>query len=216
VSRLPAFAGAVALAVCVGGCLFRTAEAPRFYRPASVALDGRDDASTDGHAVAGDALAEPPRVRLHTVHSAPFLRERMVWRASDVEYGFYEQRRWSELPSRYVRRAVATTLEATAGVLLVDDVNAPRLDVEVLAFDEVVAPKHEASVVLAATMRQADRTLLDRTYAARVAIATDDGSGTAQAMGKALDEVAKAVADGVARSLAPHHAPVPARARRAH
>ena len=215
-SRFSELVGAAVLALCAGGCLFRTAEAPRFYRPASVALDGADDTSTNGHPAADAARGEPARVRLHTVRSAPFLRERMVWRASDVEYGFYEQRRWSELPSRYVRRALATTLETTPGVLLVDDVSAPRLDVEVLAFDEVVAPKHEASVVLAATVRQGERTMLDRTYAARVAVATDDGAGTAQAMGKALDEVTKAVADGVAKSSAPRHAPTPARSHRAH
>ena len=214
-SRLLALVRTAVLAVCVGGCLFRTAETPRFYRPASVALDGGDDASTNGHAATDAVHGEPARVRLHTVHSAPFLRERMVWRASDVEYGLYEQRRWFELPSRYVRRALATTLEATPGLQLVDDVNAPRLDVEVLAFDEVVAPKHEASVVLAVTVRQGERTMLDRTYAARVVIATDDGAGTAQAMGKALDEVTKTVAEGVAKSVAPRHASVPIRARRA-
>src|SRR5262249_41669030 len=140
-------------------------------------------------------------VRLHTVHSAAFLRERMVWRASDVEYGLYEQRRWFELPSRYVKRALMNTLEATPGLRLVDDVTASRLDVEILAFREIVAPKHEASVVLAVMLRDGDRTRLDRTYAARAAIATDDGAGTAEAMGKALDEATKHVADGVAAAL---------------
>lgn len=195
-SRLVALASGVALVASLGGCLFRTAETPRFYRPASTALDGgASTATTDGDTHDGAAI------RLHTVRGAPFLRERMVWRASDVEYGLYEQRRWFELPSRYVRRALVATLQNTGGVRLVDDVDAPRLDVEVLAFDEIIAPKHEASVVLAVSVRDGDRTRLDRTYASRVAIATTDGAATAQAMGRALDEVAQNVAAGVAAAV---------------
>jgi ABC-type uncharacterized transport system auxiliary subunit len=206
VRRLIASASGAALVLSLGGCLFRTAEAPRFYRPGSAALDGgaaatRPD-SDDGQGAA---------IRLHTVRTAPFLRERMVWRASDVEYGLYEQRRWFELPSRYVRRALATTLQDTAGLRLVNDVSAPRLDVEVLAFDEVVAPKHEASVALAVTVREGERTRLDRTYASQVAITTADGAGTAQAMGRALDEVVSKVADGVAATLRASAAAAPTR-----
>jgi len=211
-SRRAAIAGAATLlSLAIAGCLFRATDAPRFYRPASVALDGADAAAAATDGTRGATAS----VRLHTVHGAPFLRERMVWRASDVEYGLYEQRRWFELPSRYVRRALANTLAATPGIRLVDDVGAPRLDVEVLAFDEVVAPKHEASVALAATLREGDRTTLDRTYAAQVAITTADGAGTAEAMGKALDEVSRSVADAVATALAPRPA-APAHARRAH
>ena len=210
-SRVAAVAGATVLVLATTGCLFRTAEAPRFYRPASLALDGSDDASTNGGPATADTHGEIAPVRLHTVHSAPFLRERMVWRTSDVEYGLYEQRRWFELPSRYVRRALATTLDATPGLRLVDDVGAPRLDVEVLAFDEILAPKHEASVVLAVTLRDGEHTRLDRTYAARAAITTDDGAGTAQAMGKALDDVTKHVAEGVATALRTGASETPAR-----
>src|SRR5262245_40385662 len=116
------------LATCaLAGCLFRTADAPRFYRPAAVALDD-----------AGEAAEVAPTagvlIRLGSVRSAPFLRERIVWRASPVEYGLYEQRRWFELPSRYVRRALIATLETTSGLRLVDDPTAARLDVELLAF----------------------------------------------------------------------------------
>ncbi len=75
----------VAAAVALGGCLFRTAEPPRFYRPASAALD---DPAGDQPAAAGTPL------RLGAVRSAPFLRERIVWRVSPVEYGLYDQRRW--------------------------------------------------------------------------------------------------------------------------
>ena len=99
----------VVLVLALGGCLFRTAEAPRFYRPASALLD---DATEPPETQAGAA------VRLGNVRSAPFLRERIVWRASAVEYGLYEQRRWFELPSRYVRRALVSALDEAPGLSL--------------------------------------------------------------------------------------------------
>lgn len=180
--------------VGLGGCLFRTAEPPRFYRPASVTLDAADDDD-----------APPPAtgvpVRVQSVRSAPFLRERMVWRASGVEYGLYEQRRWFELPTRYVRRALGTTLDDTPGVRLGDATSPARLDVEILAFDEVLTA-HHAHVVLAVKLRNGAETRLDRTFAAEAPITGDGGAAVAEAMGRALDAVAKEVAAATARSLA--------------
>jgi ABC-type uncharacterized transport system auxiliary subunit len=195
-------APSVLLAACailtLGGCLFRNAEGPRFYRPASIALDdaGEQPASTTG-----------APVRLGSVRSAPFLRERIVWRASPVEYGLYEQRRWFELPSRYVRRALTATLQTTPGVVLSDDASGARLDVEILAFDEVLSPTHEAHVALAATVRAGGEKRMDRTFASRVPIASADGAATAESMGKALDEAVKRVVTATAAALAPSKAP---------
>jgi ABC-type uncharacterized transport system auxiliary subunit len=188
-------AGAV-LALGLAGCLFRAAEPPRFYRPASAALDGADDDGREAATASGAAI------RLHAVRSAPFLRERMVWRASPVEYGLYEQRRWFELPSRYVRRALTTTLQDTPGLRLTSELAAARLDVEVLAFEEAFSPAHEAHVVLAAALRQGAETRLDRTFAAATPITGDDGAAVAEAMGRALDAVAREVAEAAARALA--------------
>jgi ABC-type uncharacterized transport system auxiliary subunit len=195
-------AGAI---IALGGCLFHNAEGPRFYRPASAALDEAGDV---GAATAAEAApTEGAPVRLGSVRSAPFLRERIVWRSSPVEYGLYEQRRWFELPSRYVRRALAATLQATPGVLLGDDPSGARLDVEVLAFDEVLSPTHEAHIALAATLRVGTEKRLDRTFSSRVPIAADDGAANAESMGKALDETVKRVATATAAALAPTKAP---------
>ena len=199
-------AGAIAV-LTLAGCLFRTAEAPRFYRPASAALDDTHNQPETAPAVDGVAI------RLHTVRSAPFLRERIVWRASPVEYGLYEQRRWFELPSRYVRRALVTTLLETPGLDLGENPSAPRLDVEILAFDEVLAPRHEASVALAITLRDGQRTRIDRTFAAQVAIEADNGAAMARAMGQALDEVVRKIAQAVATAVTAKKPPPAPRAR---
>jgi ABC-type uncharacterized transport system auxiliary subunit len=197
-------ARSVLLAACailtLGGCLFHNAEGPRFYRPASMALE---EASAPSEVAPTDGAP----VHLGGVRSAPFLRERIVWRASSVEYGLYEQRRWFELPSRYVRRALAATLGTTPGVRLGDDPSGARLDVEILAFDEVLSPTHEAHVALEATLRVGAEKRLDRTFSSRVPIATSDGAATAESMGKALDEAVKRVATATAAALAPPKAP---------
>jgi ABC-type uncharacterized transport system auxiliary subunit len=199
--------GLLLAVVVLAGCLFRTAEAPRFYRPASTTLAAEDRE----HEPASTTSAP---IRLHAVRSAPFLRERIVWRASPVEYGLYEQRRWFELPSRYVRRALTNALETTPGLHIDDDVKAARLDVEILAFDEVLAPTHQANVELAVTLREGTEERLDRVYAAQAPITSAEPADMADAMGKALDEVVRKVAHAVAGKLAPKPA-TPARAHRA-
>ena len=203
----PALVSCVAAVVVLmagAGCLFRTAEAPRFYRPGSAALDGASERPAPSAASAGAPI------HLHSVRSAPFLRERIVWRSSPVEYGLYEQRRWFELPSRYVRCALTTALASTPGLRLDDDPKAARLDVEILAFDEVLAPAHQASVTLAVILRDGTEERLDRLYSAQAPIASTDGAAMAEAMGKALDEAVQQVAQAAATALDKK----PARAKR--
>jgi ABC-type uncharacterized transport system auxiliary subunit len=177
------------------GCVFRDAAEPRFFRPQSSMLDpgGAPPLRSDG-----------APVRLRPVTGTPFLRERIAWRASDVEYGLYEERRWSELPSNYVQRALETTLRRTPGVMLTNDLHAPVLRVEVVAFDEVVIPARAAAVSLRVSLRDPKRgPLLDRTFASELPAAEDTTAATAVAMGHALDTVAADVAEAVAAALRP-------------
>lgn len=175
--------------VLLAGCLFRNAAGPRFFVPASAAIAGGDPLTPPGTGAA---------VRLRAVHGIPFLRERIVWRVSPVESGQYEQRLWRELPESYVERALAATLSRTPGLRLTDDARAPALGVEVLAFDEVLAPAHTATVTLAASLRDERRGwLLERTVTAEAPIAGNDPAVMATAMGRALDEAAAEVAAAV-------------------
>lgn len=180
--------------VLLAGCFFRDASEPRFYQP-------------DARALAGSEVSSPPAngaaVRLQSVSATPFLRERMVWRSSAVEYGLYEQRRWSEPPAGYVERALESALRDTPGLRLTDQLDAPTLRIELVAFDEVLAPAHVAKVALVVSLRGRDRTrLLDRTFTAERAISGDGGAAVAAATGRALDAVVAEVASGVASALA--------------
>lgn len=185
-------------AVLLAGCVFRDAATPRFYRPAASTLDG--ETGTDPPAPA--AASATSLVRLEPVTGTPFLRERIAWRSSTVEYGLYEQQRWSETPPRYVQRALESALRATPSLRLTDASDAPVLRVDVVAFDEVLAPEHVARVALAVTLRDRTRTrLVDRTFAADAPISGSGGGATATAMGAALDRAVAEVASAVAAAV---------------
>jgi ABC-type uncharacterized transport system auxiliary subunit len=189
--------------VLLGGCLLRTADQPRFFRPESAALDAAADRA-DPPAAGGIAI------RLRGVRSEPFLRERIVWRVSGVEYGLYEQRRWIDLPAHYVERALGKRLRETPGLRLTNDPQVVALHVDVLAFDEVLAPTHEADVTLAVTLEDRARgRLLMRTLDARAGIENDDPAAMARAMGRALDDAVAQVADAVRLRLQARRASVP-------
>ena len=183
----------IALALLAAGCVFRNASDPRFFRPESRALDAAQSASAQGPGT---------QLRLRTVRATPLLRERIVWRASAVEYGLYEQRRWSELPASFVERALESALGATPGIQLTEALGVATLRVEVLAFDEVRAPAHAAAVSLAVSLEDHEQQpLLDQTFQTQEPIADEAPAATATAMGKALDSVVAEVARAVGEAL---------------
>jgi len=186
----------IAVALLAAGCLYRSAPDPRFFRPQSAALDGAAAAPSTRSAQTVVPL------RLRPVTGTPLLRERIVWRASPVEYGQYERWRWSELPEHYVERALESALLATQGVELTEEPGAPALSVEVVAFDEVLTPARVAAVSLAVDLVDRGRhRILDRTFGAQAPIADETPGATAAAMGKALDEAVAAVAAAVEEAL---------------
>ena len=185
----------------LGGCLLRTPESPRFFRPGSATLDSA--AVDEADPPAADGIA----IRLRGVRSEPFLRERIVWRVSAVEYGLYEQRRWIDLPAHYVESALRARLRATPGIRLTNDPRAVALRVDVLAFDDVLAPTHAANVALAVTLEDPTHgRRFVRTFDTRVGIEDGDPASMAKAMGEALDDAVAQVADAVRLSGQAHRA----------
>ena len=188
----------------LGGCLLRTPDPPRFFRPGSAALEAAAEDQADPPAAGGIAI------RLRGVRSEHFLRERIVWRVSEVEYGLYEQRRWIDLPAHYVEQALGRRLRETPGLRLTNDPQAVALRVDVLAFDDVLAPTHAANVALGVALEDPVRgRLFVRTFDARVGIENGDPTSMAKAMGQALDDAVAQVADAVRLSLRAHRASFP-------
>ena len=185
--------GRVAMAVLLAltaGCFARNAAEPRFFRPDAALLREPPEAMAQG-TPSRSAVA----IRLRSVDAGPFVRERIVWRVSSVEYGVYEQWRWREVPASYVERALRSALRRGGRVRLSDDVFVPSLRVELVAFDEVLAPTHTALVEAVVSLRDKNgQILLDGPFSAENPIAGSDPAAMARAMGGALDAVASEIA----------------------
>lgn len=186
----------VAAAVVFAGCVFRDPPPPRYFAPPS-ALTAADDPP-----------ATPARptitVRLRRLHAANYLGQQITWRVSDVERGLYEQRRWTEFPSRYVERAMVQALDRTPGVRRVESGHVPTLDLDLIAFDEILAPAHEADVEVVAALRDPDQAaVFDRAFTARRSIPDAEPASVARAMGAALDDVVQQIAAQVAAQAPP-------------
>lgn len=140
-------------------------------------------------------------LRMRRVTAAVHLRERIVWRADDVEYGFYESRRWTELPTAWVEAALASELAGAHGIGRTERAGALTLDVNVIGFEEVLSP-HEARVALDLHLESSGGdTLLAVRIEQRVPIGRDDGGEVARAMRQALQATVTQAAAAIAAAL---------------
>jgi cholesterol transport system auxiliary component len=150
---------------------------------------------------AGDHQAQ--RVRLGRVEGGTHLRERMAGRRSARELYFYEERRWSELPEVYLRRALASALFEERGLTETESPHALTLEVELLAFEEIDQP-HEARLQALLVLREGERTLTQETVTVEQPIASgsaDEARAVAEALSLSLQRGVKRIADRVLQQL---------------
>jgi cholesterol transport system auxiliary component len=179
---LPLLAGAVALAGCA---LLGKSEptVPRYFTPASQ----------------GDAPVAPGRpglrLRLGRIEGGSHLRERMASRRAAREIFYYEDRRWTERPEVYLRRALARSFFEERGLVEVLSGRSITLDVELIAFEEIERPP--GARLQARWVLRDDRVgLAAETITVEQPLATGVGADQAGAVVDALSEVLRA---GVAR-----------------
>jgi len=145
----------------------------------------------------------PPHLRLRTVEAAAHLRERMVWRSSEVEYGFYETRRWTELPGAWLAAALGRELFEARGLVRDEGLAAPVLDVVLTHFEERTgSPRSAQAALVARLFSPAGVALLERTFEAGVPLEGKAPEEVAQALSRALQEVVRAACSEVARAAA--------------
>jgi cholesterol transport system auxiliary component len=103
---------------------------PRYFSPEGASLEA---------AARAPAASETGglELRLGRITAAPYLDERIVFRDSSYELGFYEERRWTERPESYLRRALSRALFEKHGVRRIVSGAGPTLDVELSEFAEV-------------------------------------------------------------------------------
>jgi cholesterol transport system auxiliary component len=186
--RLLAFA--VAAAACMSGCALLTKSeplTPRFFsvEPPVVAPSRPPAAGSGGL-----------ELRLGRVTSAAYLGERIVYRKSASELGFYEDLRWTEKPEAYFRRSLVRALFEDAAFAHVVAGAGPQLDVDLVEFTELKGPPHVARVRAAFALFEARLVRAEGTVTAEVPVAPvtadkdkDDAEAEAVvvAMSQALD-----------------------------
>jgi cholesterol transport system auxiliary component len=126
----------------------------------SCALTDKQDA-VDARYYSPERLAppDPPRspdakpdsnpaykLRLRAVRAGAHLKQRLVYRASPTKLGFYEERRWTELPEDYLRRLLSESLFEARKVQRVIAGPAATLEVEMIAFEEMRSPRRVGRV----------------------------------------------------------------------
>jgi cholesterol transport system auxiliary component len=150
------------------------------------------------------------QLRLGRVEGWSHLRERMAVRYSAREIIYYEDRRWTERPEIYLRRALSRALFEERGVIASLSGRAVTLDVELIAFEEI-EPPHQARMQVLLVLRD-DRTgLLEETITEEQPVARVGQTGEALAVVDALSQALHAgvtrIADRVVAKLserAPH------------
>jgi cholesterol transport system auxiliary component len=198
-SRIIGLVLAVLLASTNGCALFGKADAldPRYFDPGTAEHSvSRTPPKKDEPAL--------PAVRLGRVVASEHLKERLVYRASNEEIKFYEDRRWTEQPESYLRRALARALFEDTGLRQVVSGAGPTLEAEMTAFEEVRAPKPYVRVSITVVVHDDSIARLRHTFTVDKPL---DSGGSADQIVKAIalaltevtDEIAKATVTTLAR-----------------
>lgn len=153
-TRQLTFGVGLVLAACLQSACALTGKAdalsPRYFSPEQVAASQK--APNPQHL----------ELQLGQVSSASHLDERIAYRLSGAEVGFYDDRRWTEIPEAYLRRALERELFEQRGLQRIVTGSAPTLDVELTAFEELRGKPTKARVTLSFSVHDERRSLLER------------------------------------------------------
>jgi cholesterol transport system auxiliary component len=178
--------------------------APRYFSP-----DRAGDTARSSTKLAG----VPPELRLGRINGASHLDERLIFRDSDYELGYYDERRWTEEPAEYLRRRLARVLFEERGLRHVLGGFAPTLEVELTSFEEIRSPKRIARVQVAVRLQDARIVRWEETMTVEQPITSNDKVDLADAMvaalGVALSTTVDKIADHVVSDLTAPPPPAP-------
>jgi cholesterol transport system auxiliary component len=198
-SRLAATSATLALlGILAPGCALTSkasAVQPRFFSPELVDAP-RATAAPD---------TEPLELRLGLVEAASHLEERMSYRVHASELGYYDDRRWSERPEEYLRRALEHELFERRPMRRVLSGAATTLDIELTAFEELKGRTARVRLALRFRLHDDRQALLERSVVVERALVPDGDVDHAQrvasALGTALTAAVAEVGDTVSRHL---------------
>src|ERR1700687_2480512 len=162
----------LAFALC-GCALFSKGEAsfPRYFSPDIPQSSSKPAAKRSG-----------VELRLGRVSAGSYIGEKIVFRESKYEIGFYDDRLWTEKPEAYLRRALTRALFEEEGLRNVVSGAAPTLDVELVSFEEVKMPSHIGLVRIAFSLHDDRVVLMQQTMTVEHPIGPSDKKTAADAV----------------------------------
>lgn len=165
---------------------------PRYFAPEYAAAP---DAT---RAAAGRPL------RLGRVEGWSNLRERWVVRNQSGATSYAEDRRWTERPEIYLRRALSRALFEERGLVEALSGRTVALEVELVAFEEMERP-HRVRLQALLVLRDDRLSLYQETVSVEQAVAPGDEAGQERALLEAYSAVLRAgvtrIADQVVAQL---------------
>jgi len=173
---------------------------PRYFSPEAEAESG-----------ASSAPAGPPlALRLGKVDAASHVEERFAYRLEPSELSYYEERRWTEPPERYLRRALERELFQRRGIRRTVSGPGATLDIELTAFEEVRTPPARVRLSLSFSLHDDRQSQLERHVLVERPLPASGQTASARdvtaALSLALNAAVQDVSEQVAHEL---HAVVP-------
>jgi len=152
---------------------------------------------------AADAGAEVPdcALALGRISASEDLGQEIEFRSSTYQVGFYDARRWTETPDRYLARALQRALFEDGALVRITSGVAPTLDVELVAFEEKQAPEM-AHVAVRMSLHDERAVLHEETIDVTRPVGAGGGFDRfVHVMSDVLQEVVRQVAEQVHASL---------------
>ncbi len=172
--------------LCASCALFQKNESVvfRYFSP--------ERRSTSTAMAADKPGAKVLQLKLGRVTSASHLRDKIAFRTSEFEIGFYEHLRWTERPESYLRRAMSRALFEEQHIQQVVGGGALTLEIDLNAFEELRVPRHTARVEVAWLLRNDRVVVAQRTLVVEhditAAVSETEAGAIATAMADALGE----------------------------
>lgn len=130
------------------------------------------------------AAPEAAPLVLRKVTAARHLGERIAWRSSDVEYGYYELLRWTAMPSDYLEGSLERVLFQGGRFERASRSGVPVLSVRLERFEELRGSERGVSLAFTAVLEgAAGGVVLDRRFEGTGPLSGDDPAGIARALG---------------------------------
>jgi cholesterol transport system auxiliary component len=145
------------------------------------------------------------RLRLGRVQASAHLRERMAYRTSEEEIGYYNELRWTERPEAYLRRALSRSLFEVRGITRAVSGAAPTLDAELVSFEEIKGDSHRVRVQVVMSLDDVLLGSVQSTVTVEREVAgteKEDPTPVVQALAQALAQAVEQICDRVVARLA--------------